>query len=88
MRFRTHQVFPVSGLGYLMVYGGSTTLKAGYAYTADPVNTAWTKLTVNPLQAAGDLWLPRIIRDATGQYWMFGNFNNTTEMSLWKASGP
>ena len=73
---------------FIMVYGGGDTSYGGYAFTTDPVKGLWVKLDSNPIQAAGVLWLPRIMQDSQFQYWMFGNYNNTTQMNLWKAVGP
>ena len=81
------QVFKTADGNYVMLYGGCWTFKAGYAFTNDPVHGVWTKSNSNPIKQNGILWLPRMVQDASGQYWMFGNFNGTKEMNIWKAGG-
>ncbi len=75
-----------SGL-WAMIFGAGATGKGGYATTTDPVHGTWSKLDSNPFYQPGYLWLPRITQDASGQYWMWGNFNNTPQMNLWMADG-
>lgn len=81
------QVFRTADGMYIMLYGGAWSFKAGYAFTKDPVHGSWTKVDTNPIKQNGIVWLPRVTQDATGQYWMVGNFNSTPEVSLWKANG-
>ena len=82
------QVFRLADGTYAMLYGGAWSFKAGFATAKDPTHGGWTKSDTNPIRQDGILWLPRIVQDTARQYWMFGNFNNTPQMSLWKGVGP